>query len=325
MPRTPRLFISGKIYEICFRTEEGLPLVCTPYMDAILKGILVTAFSNYKVDLVSFIVMGNHLHMHIRVVNPEHVDDLVCYIKRESAHAINNLLGRKRRTVWLEGYDAVIVLDFEKMVERFAYVFLNATRANLETTIDLYPGLNSWSSICSDVDTLRGRRIPREKIPALPSSAMSLDDQQQLTEALLRESLPEQQIQIKPFAVIEAFHEAKHLTPDAVRDKIIRRVREQEQRLNRSRQGNVLGAHALRLASMCAAHVSKKFGRKMWCFGSTQEIRRGYIDWFKERIAETVELKKLLSRTEYIRNLPSGFFAPGGCLHANMLPAAVPI
>src|SRR5258707_941237 len=116
MARTPRLFIRQRIYEICFRTEEGLPLVCTPYMEVILRGILSEAFSRYEATLLSFLVMGNHLHMHVQADNPEHVDDVICYIKRESAHAINNFLGRARPTVWQEGYDAVLILDAEKMI-----------------------------------------------------------------------------------------------------------------------------------------------------------------------------------------------------------------
>ena len=174
MSRTPRLFVSGLIYEICFRTEEGLPLVCTPYMRAILEGILVSAFSMYQVKLLSFIVMGNHIHMHVQVQDPDHLDDLVCYIKRESAHAINNLLGRRRHTVWVEGYDCVLILDAEKMIDRLAYVFLNVARANLENSIEAYPGLSSWEIMTGRTPFLKGRRIPRETITALPGAALSL-------------------------------------------------------------------------------------------------------------------------------------------------------
>lgn len=325
MPRTPRLFIAGKVYEICFRTEEGLPLVCSEYMTVILRGILAAAFSRYQVELGSFLVMGNHIHMHVRVLDPEQLDDLVCYIKRESSHAINNLLGRQRHTVWAEGYDAVLVLDAEKMIERLAYVFLNVARANLETSIEAYPGLSSWKSLTGETTTLVGRRIPREAIPELRSASPGLSKQQELADALLEEALPEQEVRIDTLAFVTGFNDSRYSDPEKVRAEIIQRVKKQEQVLAETRERPVIGAMVLRLSSIRAKHAPKKFGKKMWCFGSTKEIRLLYIDWFKEQLKELYNLKKLFSVSEYLKILPPGFFTPGGLLRANVFPAAVPI
>lgn len=325
MPRNPRLFISGKVYEISFRTEEGLPLVCTPYMKVILEGIIARAFSAYDCKLLSIVVMGNHMHLHLLVHNPEHVDDLVGYLKRESAHAINNLLSRRRRTIWLAGYDAVLILDAEKMIDRLCYVFLNPSRAGLETSVSLYPGINSWRSLLKDGYTLTGRRIPRDGIPPLPSGTMSFKAQEEFADSLLENALGEDCVQIDPLAFLGAFPGAAHLDREEIRARIIRRVTEGEAKLTRERSAPVIGAHALRLQSMRKPHEPEKFGKKMWVFGTTKEIRKGAIEWLKAQFSLRKELKEMLSLSEFLRNLPSGFFAPGGFLRANLNPALVPI
>ncbi len=323
MPRTPRLFVSGKIYEICFRTEEGLPLVCTPYMKIILEGILVRAFSMFDCQLLSNVAMANHMHLHLRVGNPEHVDDIVAYIKRESAHAVNNLLGRIQHTVWQAGYDAVLVLDVEKMIERLSYVYLNPARAGLETSIANYPGVNSWKSVLEDGFVLKARKIPRESIPALPSNALSLEEQAAFAASLLDEAGPEETISVDPLSFLEAFPGA-HLDREIIRASICKRVTEQEAELNSKRTFAVIGAHALRLQSMRVVYQPKKFGRKMWVFGSTKEIRRHAIDWLKEQFTLLRELREKIPRHEFSQQLFPGFFAPGGILRANINPALVP-
>ena len=69
----------------------------------------------------------------------------------------------------------------------------------------------------------------------------------------------------------------------------------------------------------------KKFGKKMWVLGSSKEIRMPIINWIKELLAERLALKLSLSKNEFLKVLPPGFFAPGGFLRANLNPALVPI
>jgi REP element-mobilizing transposase RayT len=100
MPRNRKLLIHGKVYEICFRTEEGLPFAPTPYIKAIWESILARAQSLYRVRIVAGILMSNHPHLLIRVEDPEDVPKFVAYVKKETAHALNRLLGVEQHTVW---------------------------------------------------------------------------------------------------------------------------------------------------------------------------------------------------------------------------------
>ncbi len=77
------------------------------------------------------------------VINPEHVPEFLRNVKAESAHMLNNLLGRNRRTVWCEGYDSPIVLTPLHALVFISYLYANPAKDDLEISIHRYPGLSS--------------------------------------------------------------------------------------------------------------------------------------------------------------------------------------
>jgi len=118
MPRIRKCFIRRTVVDLCFRTEEGLPLTANPILLTLLTSILARTQTIFPVTICHFVVMSNHVHMLNVVEFPELVKDFVGYFKRESAHAINHLLGRKKHTIWCSGYDSPIVLDPAKVLDR---------------------------------------------------------------------------------------------------------------------------------------------------------------------------------------------------------------
>ena len=92
--------------------------MATPYMRVIIQSILARAYSKYRVTIVAFVVMGNHIHI-LAVVNaPSDVSKFIEYLKRELSHAVNDLLGRVNRTVWVDGSDGPVIMDSEKALAR---------------------------------------------------------------------------------------------------------------------------------------------------------------------------------------------------------------
>ena len=57
MPNNRKAYVHGGVYEICFRTEEGLPLVAKPYLKVILESILARAQERYQVEVNHFDVI----------------------------------------------------------------------------------------------------------------------------------------------------------------------------------------------------------------------------------------------------------------------------
>lgn len=50
------------------------------------------------------------MHMVLVIDNPDDVPSFIGHYKTESAYTLNGILGRKKRTIWCEGYDSPIVL-----------------------------------------------------------------------------------------------------------------------------------------------------------------------------------------------------------------------
>lgn len=316
MPAYLKCFIHNTLVEVCFRTEEGLPLIPAPYMQLLLTTHLARAQTLYPVEIPHFIVMGNHIHIMFVVGDPENIPAFIEYFKRESAHTINRLLGRRRRTVWIDRYDSPVILDAEKAIDRIVYFYANPLKANLVATIDDYPNLNSWQAFLNGGQTITCARIARDSISALPKRAMSFVEQEKLADSLRACGKEECTLILSPNAWLKCFRETRDSDPTEIKERIIKEIRLTEQEHRDTRKVSCVGAHALKLQPIWKLHTPLKYGRKMICLASTAALRKPYIKWFRERCA------LVDSRTH---TYPGGMFAPGGFLFSNVLPFAVPI
>jgi REP element-mobilizing transposase RayT len=310
--------------ELCFRTEEGLPFTAGPIIKAIFLSILARAQSLYGFSLCHFVFMANHPHILGVIEDPMHVIRLVQYIKRESSHAINHLFGRKRHTVWADGYDSPIILNAAKAVERIVHAYLNPQQANLEKTIEAYPHITSWQAFVDGGEELHLHRIPRNAVNKLPRRIMSLKEQEEYANKLWEHGDEESTLFIDPDAWMCCFDELAESDPAEINQLIINRVRQEEQRLNKSRKGGVIGARALKLERMDKRHTPKKRGKRMICFSSFKSLTAAFIRFHREQCAKAPKLGQGFSVKDWLIKLPPGLFAPGCALAANILPSIVP-
>ena len=314
MPANRKCFHRGSLIEICFRTERDLPLVCTAYMRVILESILARAQTLYPLTIVAFVVMGNHPHIMAVVKEPADVSRFKEYVKRESAHAINRLLGKINHTVWVDGADDPPILDPEKALQRLTYIYTNPQKAGLEDRIEKYPNLNSWSALLAGGEVIKTKRIHRNAIPALPNAALSFEAQQALADELLASSDEEFELVIEPDAWIGCFRDLYKASPEKLRQEVVKRVRAEERELDRKRRHPVIGSHALRLQSIRKPYTPKKRGKRMLCFSSERSVRVAYISWRKQRQRDASELYDRWRDGEQEIELPPGMFWPGGRL-----------
>ena len=131
MPSPPRLLIPHSVVLITTRMEEGLPLIPAEFIEVIIKGILGRAQKLYPVVACHYIFMNNHLHLILVVTDPDAVAGFMDRLKTELAHAVNRLLGRRKRTVWYDSYDAVPILTLEDCIEKIAYVYTNPQKLTI--------------------------------------------------------------------------------------------------------------------------------------------------------------------------------------------------
>ena len=314
MPSNRKCYHRGSLIEICFRTEEGLPLVATPYMRAIIQSILARAFSKYRLTIVAFVVMGNHIHVLVVVNDPKDVSGFIEYLKRELAHAINRLLGRINRTVWVDGSDVPVIMDSEKALDRLLYVYTNPQKADLTDTIDEYPNLSSWEAFLAGGSTETFKRISRPSVPTLPNRTLSLADQQRLADQLIEEAHEEFELTIEPDAWMQCFPDLDDADPEQIRDELIERIRNEEQVLGTLRTKPTIGAHALKLETMRRPHTPKKRSKRMLCLASTRIVRIAYATWRKDLHQAAKDKYKQWCEGDHRVTLPPGMFWPGGRL-----------
>lgn len=322
MPSPPQLLFPGKVVLISTRIQEGLPIVCTPYMRVILESILARAQTLYKVKICHYIFMGNHLHIIAIIEDPSDMTNFMDRVKTESSHAINRLLGRRQRTVWCKGFHAPAILTLEDAVEKIAYIYLNPQKANLVETIEDYPGLSSWALFTSKKHTFKAKLIRRPQIKKLNSFNISLENQQKLAEQLTRESKICHEFELSPDAWMKAFKITTAEEIDEINKQIILRVREYEENYKKQRathNKSILGKRSLSLQPINKAYTPKKFGKKMYCVCNDIKLRIEYIRYVKELISLGKEVYHKWKSGDLSVQYPIGLFPPRQPRLANLI------
>ena len=319
MARVRKVFISRKSYFITFRAESGLLLPSTELMNRILEGILCKAASLYKIEVVAFKFMANHVHMIVTVVCPESVDNFVQYVKRESAHAVNRLLGRRKRTVWCEGYDSPVFLDQDKLIEKLVYLYTNAAESDISDSVDQYPGLSSWKMFKSGDYSIKRKRIRRDSIPVIGTNAISLSRQEELISELEDSSVETNTFTLSPYAFLKGFDTDS--SEEEIKAEIINRVQEKEEEFRRKRTKPLPSLTRLKTSGIKLDYTPKKFGKRMICLGSDREERVEYISWYRRLCEKAASIYREFKNKLHELRLPPGLFSPGGYLTANIWAA----
>ena len=316
-----KLFIHKTVIAVSFRTEEGLPLPATPYIKVIIESILARAQTLYHVTLCHYLVMANHLHLLLVVEDPGCVPLFIGYLKGETAHAVNHLLGRNKHTIWADGYDSPTVLDAAKAADFIEYLYRNPQKANLVERIEDYPHLSTWEAFLAGGEERTVLRIPRESIPALTGRSMSLSEQDELATKLMDNGREECRLIIEPDAWMNCFIEFSDKDPEQINEQIVANLRANEEKLRKERVKPVMGAHALKLQPITKDYAPKKRGKRMLCLSSIKALRVAFIEWFREHANKAIPLRQA---TDWLHSLPPGLFAPGGAMWANLCPFFVP-
>lgn len=306
----------NQTYFITFRTEYGLPFPTTLLTRRILEGIFCKAFALYGCEVVAFTFMSNHAHLIVTVTNPEVLDDFIGYVKRESAHAVNRLLGRRKRTVWAAGYDSPIVLDFDTLIEKLAYVYSNPAEANIADSIDDYAGFSSWKMFLSGGCKLEQKRLCRTLLPYIGTGSVSIDTQQKLINELDRNALESNAFVLSPYAFTKSF-QVEH-TEAEIKEMIVSRVRAREEEFRKLRRKPVINKLRLLTGGIVLRYSSRKFGRRMICHSANRELRAQYISWFKRLCEDAAYIYQQYRNRLTSLLMPPGLFCPGGILSANV-------
>lgn len=313
MPAPLKVLLPHTVVFLTTRTEEGLPFVATKYMETILWGILARAQELHPVVVVGFVFMSNHLHLLAVVKEPDDMVGFMDRVKTESAHAVNHLLGRRRRTVWQAGFDAQTVLTLEDAVDKLVYLYTNPQSAHLVDSIDEYPGLSSWQMLASGKLTRSCKVISRPSIKPLPREELTPQKQEELAQSLCDGAKSEALFTLSPDAWLDCYSITRPEERKRYSELVIENIRRRESELREHRLASkrtVLGKERLTTQRIDQPFTPKKFGRRMWCICRDKVIRCSFIAFVKRLIAEGREVLKCWRSGDTSRRYPPGVFPP---------------
>ena len=323
MPSPRRVFINNSAVFVTTRTEEGLPLVPTDFMNMIIWSALAKGQALHPdVAVCGFVFLPNHFHMLLVVEDPEQVSPYVGYVKQELAHAINRLLNRRQKTIWKAEFDAPPVLDSAKALEVLAYIYLNPVEAGLECSANDYPGVSSWGMLNSGRSTRWCEGISRDSINRLTTPARPDRHDRELCSYYRRASKASFRFNLKPFAWKKCFSDTSEMSDADLKACLLEKVANREAALAEERKKNrvtVLGRSALVCSSMLRTYTPKKYGKRMICLASCRELRVEYITFFRELCARASAVYAKWKQFDYSEAYPEQLFAPAFIRRMNVL------
>ena len=296
------------------RVEEGLPIVQSFIMNFIIWGILARAKTLFDISICHFVFLGNHFHMLLVVKNPDHLPAFVGYVKQETAHAINHLMGREKKTIWCDGYDSPVILDWRDIIRCIQYIYVNPVKANLVKTIKDYPGVSSWSMYITNQLSKTCIYVPRIRVPKLVSFALSICEQKRLVAFWNKVFKLENEFVLEPFAWVNCFPELKDISVPRLNKMILSAINRQENKLEllRAKENKqVIGATDLRRQSMDKHHIPNKRGKKTVCLCSNVSRKCGFINQFKKLcVIARDAFEDWKKGSVSTLSIPAGLFAP---------------
>ena len=317
MPENNKVTIRNTVSLITTRTEENLPFATCLLMNIFLWAIIARARKLYDVSVCHFIFMANHLHMLIVTNNPGDVKDFVGYIKRESAHLVNGLVGRRKKTIWCKGYDDPKILSPADVIRYIVYIYLNPVKAGLVQSIKQYPGVSSWQMFITNTKAKVMKWYQRSDLLPLSCSTPSVVEQRSYLQRVFGGSKLCSKFILEPWAWIKCFPELSNADIGRIRRTIIDCIEKEEKEL----QGSLsfVGPKILKSQPIDKEYTPKKYSKKMICICSDIDIRKAFITWYKSKRDKARDLISKLRTGLALSDFPPGFFTPGGVLLANLL------
>lgn len=279
-----------------------------------IESCLGKAARRYKVRIVAYIFMANHLHIVVIVQSPEEASKFVGYLKQEMSHAVNRMLGRRQKTVWKAEFDSPILLSGDRCLEEMTYTVVNPCAADLADLPEEYIGVSSIRSLKSDTPvTFNVPAFRRSFFTKLDRPSQPYREDHTYHAALVKSSEENVEITIDPWAIRDVYPELAAVSIDELRQKLWFKINGQVEKARQKRikeQRQVVGATRLYQMSMLLTYVPTKFGRKSVCLGSTRAEVIDYLTFFKQLVIEAKAVFERWKKNDFSILYPIGMYPP---------------
>ena len=332
MPRDPHLYRAGHFYEVVFRAKSGLPLPTKKIIRAVIESSRARSQRDEKVTLCHYLWMGNHAHVGFIAKDATQAQKYNMEVQRKITESLKHLLGLSHLSVWEGRPHPVEVADPDSAVKAIAYWYANPAAANLVDSIEEYPGLSSWQDFqaaTNNTDFCSSRSVAWIKstlLTKLSSRNPTPKEDEKYTAGVLKECKKRElshQLDVYPNAWMETFGITKPeevaLWNERIREAL-RELQENARKARREARQKVLGVPGLLREPIFKPHKPKDRERRIFVRGSTPQIRKEYIDFYKGLCAEYRRLYKTRWRLGDLSvKWPPGMLPPPPPLMANSL------
>ena len=319
MPRKRRRIVSNRVYEICFRAREGLPLVCYEYMKLIINSVLARTQRDDKLILCHDIWNGSHPHLIVVAKDSEKFVQFYSEVQKKLTDIIKRLLGLERLSIW-EGESTVMeIAGIEEAIDRISYLYANPAQDDLEDCIEKFPGCSSYKEFTQSEDKLDAsvsKKYPWIRLPSvkpLKSRVLSRTEDRRLTYRLKNKNKKLHTLTREPNAWMKAFGVKSDSEVESLNKRIIKALRHRERESEERRideKKPVLGAKKLKEQALMKAHKPKKNSIKVFIYSHCNEYRVKAIKTFKEFSDKCRECYLEWKRGNFSVEWPPGAFKP---------------
>ena len=322
MPRNPKIFFNNSVHFVTTSVEDGLMFPPNPLINEIMVRCLAHAQSLHPVTICDILIEPTHVHLILQVIDPQDAADFMERFKCESAHAVNRLLGRKKKTVWCEGYDSPLIEDAQTLIDRIAYIYENPAKDNLEESVRDFPGLNTFAlrEALAEGEEFTEKEFQtalfaRSDIKPLPKGKkLTQLDFMRIRRQLIKDK-PPIAFTVSPNAWMKRFGILSKEDQQRSNQQIVAELttREEKHQKRRNSEGKrVLGASKLKNTPVGAPYIPERTGYKMLTHSLDKATRIRTITWMRELIQKGKTVLEKWRSGDFSVRYPLGLFPPTG-------------
>ena len=314
----------GSVLFITTRIEQGKLFLCNSLCQLIIRSCMANAQKLYPVKICHYLFEATHLHLVLWVDNPDDVPAFMRYLKGQSATMINRVLGRRKRTVWCEGYKSPVVLDLRSAINSLAYIYANPAKDGLVATIDEYPGESSWEMYRSGRNGFEVPAISVSMIKELPKERQNKKGYDEEVKRLESQSWGVDSVTLYPDEWMPRYNIEGLERCERVNLRVVARVRQKERQAaakrKREGRGEVMGRKRLEnepFDTTSFPNLQAKRVPQCYTFNKTErKLFKAEVAAARKRGREVLELWR--SGDMSVR-YPPGLYPPSAPKIANML------
>lgn len=286
----------------------------------IVQHALARSQRDEKLYLCHDVWNGSHPHLLVLTKDAEQCKRFYTEVQKKITDCLKRLFGLDYLCIWEGRPTVALIADVDEAINRISYLYANPAQDNLETSIERFPGISSWSDFLQIIEEPNlsvsvSQEVLRLRLPNFPkfqSFSPSFAQEQGGIRLLKRRNSETQFLIRHPNMWMRAFGIRETGVP-GINRLIVKKLRRREELANWLRKlsgKSVLGSMKLKSQPILKPHKPKKKERKVFYFGSCNEARKQFLGEFEEFCLECANCFKEWLSGNFLVQWPPGAFKP---------------